>query len=435
MQRIFCLGSVVWTSLPCCYSPGPETRCALVISARNPVLLANELRGSTRARVGSGRAAELRVLLPWCERSLARASARATVVCACVRWLKASPRARGRAGLWRSELHRANEVSISVWRTGEDTTWQLLVPGVWSLLAGAGGAPGDTGISSCSEKAVESGDGETQEPGQQMDSFLGRCPKGTEQGRACLSWRLRCMESFIDPLMKGAVFADQLVRTGLSDLLLTDPVPTSFSGFVNVRRQFKRPKAACLLLQAFLMWEFVSAQQTFIFHALFCWAGAGGLMPCWRCATDLLHPDVALRKSSSKLLVCGACSSPQLSENGMILGHSLRAPGYKNHPVLHWSSSSSMSWVLHLVSSSGTSLLVKMNLPEASGFQEKTSNRNSYTDELVALICNSTLNGFGLGRAESLPGLESWLFTCCSLRARPEDRFSFPGGMVLMPVI
>lgn len=103
------------------------------------------------------------------------------------------------------------------------------------------------------------------------------------------------MQSSVDLLVKGVVFADQLVRTGLSDLLLADPGPTSFSVFVNLRRQFKRSKAPCLPLQAFLMWEFVSAQQTSIFHALFCWAGAGGTMSCWMCATDLLHPDVALK--------------------------------------------------------------------------------------------------------------------------------------------
>lgn len=108
------------------------------------------------------------------------------------------------------------------------------------------------------------------------------------------------MQSSVDLLMKGVVFADWLVSMGLSDLLLTDPGPTSFSGFVNLRQQFKRSEAACLLLQAFLMWEFVSAQQTSIFHALFCWPGAGGMMSCWMRAPDLLHPDVALKKSSCK---------------------------------------------------------------------------------------------------------------------------------------
>lgn len=92
----------------------------------------------------------------------------------------------------------------------------------------------------------------------------------------------------------------------------------------------------------------------------------------------------------------------------MISGQSLRAPGYKNDPVLSWSSSSSSSCMLHLVSNSSASLLVKINLPELSDFQ-KTSNRNSYTGEVVALICNSILNGFGLVRPESVPGLESWL--------------------------
>lgn len=93
----------------------------------------------------------------------------------------------------------------------------------------------------------------------------------------------------------------------------------------------------------------------------------------------------------------------------MISGQSLGAPGYKNDPVLSWSSSSGSSCVLHLVSNSSASFFVTINLPELSGFQEKTNNRNSYTGEVVALICNSILNGFGLARPESVPGLESWL--------------------------
>lgn len=119
----------------------------------------------------------------------------------------------------------------------------------------------------------------------------------------------------------------------------------------------------------------------------------------------------------------------------MISGQSLRAPGYKNDPVLSWPSASSSSCVLHLVSNSSVSLLVKINLPELSGFQEKTSNGKSYTDEVVVLIRNIILNGFGLVRPESVPGLERWLLMCCSLRARLEKRFLFPGGMVLVLVI
>ena len=81
-----------------------------------------------------------------------------------------------------------------------------------------------------------------------------------------------------------------------------------------------------------------------------------------------------------------------------------------------------------LVSNSSASLLVKINLPEVSGFQEKTSNRSSYAGEVVALICDSILNGFGSARPESVPGLESWLLTCCSLRARPEEKVFVPWG-------
>lgn len=44
------------------------------------------------------------------------------------------------------------------------------------------------------------------------------------------------MQRSVGLLMKGVVFADQLIRTGLLDLLLADPGPTSFSGFVNLRR-------------------------------------------------------------------------------------------------------------------------------------------------------------------------------------------------------
>lgn len=73
--------------------------------------------------------------------------------------------------------------------------------------------------------------------------------------------------------------------------------------------------------------------------------------------------------------------------------------------------------------------MVKINLTELSGFQEKTSNRNSY--KVVTLICNSILNGFRLTRPESVPGLESWLWKYRSLT----KRFSFPEGRVLMPVI
>lgn len=119
----------------------------------------------------------------------------------------------------------------------------------------------------------------------------------------------------------------------------------------------------------------------------------------------------------------------------MISGQSFRAPGYKNDPIFGWSSSFSSFCMLYLVSNSSASFLVKINLPELPSFQEKTSNRNSYTGEVVALICNSILNGFGLARSESVPALESWLSTCCSLRARPEKRFLYPGVTVLMPVI
>lgn len=50
-------------------------------------------------------------------------------------------------------------------RKRQDTKWQLLALVVWSLPADADGAPGDKGRSSCSEKAVESGTGETQDLG------------------------------------------------------------------------------------------------------------------------------------------------------------------------------------------------------------------------------------------------------------------------------
>lgn len=43
------------------------------------------------------------------------------------------------------------------------------------------------------------------------------------------------MERSVGLLMK-VVFADQLIHTGLLDLLLADPGPTLFSGFVNLRR-------------------------------------------------------------------------------------------------------------------------------------------------------------------------------------------------------
>lgn len=54
---------------------------------------------------------------------------------------------------------------------------------------------------------------------------------------------------------------------------------------------------------------------------------------------------------------------------------------------------------------------------------------------MVALTCHSTLNGFESARQEFVPGLESWFLTCCSSGATLKERFSFPGGMVLMPVI
>lgn len=67
--------------------------------------------------------------------------------------------------MWRSELHCANEASNLVCRKRQDTKWQLLALGVWSLPADADGAAGAPGRSSCSEKAVESGTGETQDFG------------------------------------------------------------------------------------------------------------------------------------------------------------------------------------------------------------------------------------------------------------------------------
>lgn len=42
--------------------------------------------------------------------------------------------------------------------------------------------------------------------------------------------------------------------------------------------------------------------------------------------------------------------------------------------------------MLRLVSNSSASFSVKINLPELSGFQE-TSDKNSYTGKVVALIC------------------------------------------------
>lgn len=67
--------------------------------------------------------------------------------------------------MWTSELHCANEVSISVFWKGEDTKWHVSAPSVWSFPADADGDTRETGRSSCSEKAVESGDGETQDLG------------------------------------------------------------------------------------------------------------------------------------------------------------------------------------------------------------------------------------------------------------------------------
>lgn len=57
------------------------------------------------------------------------------------------------------------------------------------------------------------------------------------------------------------------------------------------------------------------------------------------------------------------------------------------------------------VSNSSPSLLGKINLREGSDFQEKASNVNSGTSEVVALICNNNLNGFRLMRTQSIPGL------------------------------
>lgn len=74
------------------------------------------------------------------------------------------------------------------------------------------------------------------------------------------------MQRSVVLLKKGVVFADQLICTGLSVLFLAEPGLTSFSGLVNLRRQFQRCRAACLLLQVFLMWEFVSTQQFFTLH-------------------------------------------------------------------------------------------------------------------------------------------------------------------------
>jgi len=41
------------------------------------------------------------------------------------------------------------------------------------------------------------------------------------------------MQSSVHPLVEGAIFADRLVRPGLSDLLLADPGPAVFFGFLN----------------------------------------------------------------------------------------------------------------------------------------------------------------------------------------------------------
>lgn len=49
-----------------------------------------------------------------------------------------------------------------------------------------------------------------------------------------LWWRLRCVQSS-DLLEQGGVFADRFICMELSDLPLTDPAPTSSSGFVNLR--------------------------------------------------------------------------------------------------------------------------------------------------------------------------------------------------------
>lgn len=127
-------------------------------------------------------------------------------------------------------------MSNSVFRKGEDAKWQVSAPSVCSLPADADGAPGDMGRSSCSKKAVELGDEESQDSGWQMGQPSGSLSQKRGVGKwFVLLWRLCCMQSSVDTLLKGVVSADRLICTELLDLLLADPGPTSFSGFVNLR--------------------------------------------------------------------------------------------------------------------------------------------------------------------------------------------------------
>lgn len=68
---------------------------------------------------------------------------------------------QGSGKSWGVEVRCADEVSDLVCGKG-DTKWQLLAPGAWSVPADADGAVGAPGSSSCTEKAVQLGDGESQ---------------------------------------------------------------------------------------------------------------------------------------------------------------------------------------------------------------------------------------------------------------------------------
>lgn len=75
-------------------------------------------------------------------------------------------------------------------------------------------------------------------------------PRAQSREWLVLTWRLHCMQSCVVLLMEGGIFAGWLMCTEMLDP--DRPRATLIVWFVNLRRHFKRPEAACLLLQAFL---------------------------------------------------------------------------------------------------------------------------------------------------------------------------------------
>lgn len=80
--------------------------------------------------------------------------------------------------------------------------------------------------------------------------------------------------------------------------ILTDPGPLSLSGFVNSRRQFKKPETVFFSKLSDMRIHLSTAIKHFSCFILL--VGAGGMTSCWMCAMDFLHPDIALKKSSWK---------------------------------------------------------------------------------------------------------------------------------------